>query len=96
MRENKYHEMEKGNGKSKKETLNFSLEVYSNTTWEVGEWESFLDSRFISITLQLKQECFVKSKKQMFLHLKADTNTPRSIVALHSLPAFSEPFALSP
>ena len=32
----KYLEMEK-------ETLKFSLEIYSNKTWEVGEWGSFLD-----------------------------------------------------
>ena len=32
--ENKYLEMEKRNGKRKSY---FSLEIYSNTTWEVGE-----------------------------------------------------------
>ena len=33
------------NGKRKweKEFVNFSLEIYSNTTWEVGEKGSFLD-----------------------------------------------------
>ena len=34
-----------GNGKKKweKEIVHFSLEIYSNTTWEVGEQGSFLD-----------------------------------------------------
>ena len=36
MRENKYIEMEK-------EIVKFSMEIYSNTTWEVGEQGSFLD-----------------------------------------------------
>ena len=36
MRENKYIEMEK-------EIVKFSLEIYSNATWEVGEQGSFLD-----------------------------------------------------
>ena len=27
-----------------KEIVNFSLEIYSNTTWEVGEQGSFLDA----------------------------------------------------
>ena len=33
------------NGKKKweKEIVHFSLEIYSNTTWEVGEQGSFLD-----------------------------------------------------
>ena len=41
MRENTYQEMKKR--KWEKEIGHFSLETYSNTTWEVEEQGSFLD-----------------------------------------------------
>ena len=61
MRENKYIEMEK-------EIVKFSLEIYSNTTWEVGEYGSFLDFNikvYIHYSTAQTGGCWRKSGRQI-------------------------------